>query len=140
MSGYAVDMNGALVDGVVVEREKARVTFESEARQVVEKPSVSLAEHVVGNVFKTRVFPVPKNGTRTIKVTYVEELKTDYGNATYNLPLSFAYPIANYALSVVVDTVDTGIPVISTDMGQNIQMGMDLDEGGKKKRAKQVFL
>ena len=28
MCGYAVDMNGVLVDGVVVEREKARITFE----------------------------------------------------------------------------------------------------------------
>lgn len=45
-------MNGVLVDGVVIEKEKARVTFESEARNVVEKPSVSIAEHVVGNVFK----------------------------------------------------------------------------------------
>jgi len=41
MCGYAVDMNGVLVDGVVGEREKARVTFEAEARKVVEKPSVS---------------------------------------------------------------------------------------------------
>jgi hypothetical protein len=40
MCGYAVDMNGVLVDGVVVEREKARVTFEKEARKTVEKPSV----------------------------------------------------------------------------------------------------
>jgi hypothetical protein len=51
MSGYAVDMNGVLVDGVVIEKEKARITFESEARNV-EKPSVSIAEQVVGNVFK----------------------------------------------------------------------------------------
>lgn len=56
MSGYAVDMNGVLVDGVVIEKEKARVTFESEARNVVEKPSVSIAEHVVGNVFKVTYF------------------------------------------------------------------------------------
>jgi len=40
------------VDGVIVEKEKARATFEMEARKTVEKPSVSIAEHVVGNVFK----------------------------------------------------------------------------------------
>ena len=51
MSGYGVDMNGVIVDGVVIEKEKARVTFEAEARKA-EKPSVSIAEHVVGNVFK----------------------------------------------------------------------------------------
>jgi len=52
ISGYAVDMNGVLVDGVVVEKEKARVTFEAEARKTVEKPSVSIAEQVQGNIFK----------------------------------------------------------------------------------------
>jgi hypothetical protein len=40
MCGYAVDIHGMLVDGVVVEKEKARVTFEAESRKVVEKPSV----------------------------------------------------------------------------------------------------
>lgn len=56
MCGYAVDINGVLVDGVVVEKEKAKVAFEAEARKVVENPSVSLAEHVVGNIFKERHF------------------------------------------------------------------------------------
>lgn len=36
----------------MVEKEKARVVFESEARKIVEKPSVSIAEHVAGNAFK----------------------------------------------------------------------------------------
>lgn len=52
MCGYAVDMEGVLVDGVVVEKEKAREVFEKEARKTIEKPSVSIAEHVAGNAFK----------------------------------------------------------------------------------------
>lgn len=52
LSGYAVDINGALVEGVVVEKEKARATFEAEARDLINKPQVSIAEHVEGNVFK----------------------------------------------------------------------------------------
>ena len=52
MSGYAVDVNGSLVDGVIVQKEKARIVFESEARQLTTHKSVSIAQHVVGNMFK----------------------------------------------------------------------------------------
>jgi len=139
MCGYAVDINGVLVDGVVVEREKARVTFESEARNIVEKPSVSIAEHVVGNIFKTRVFPVPKNDTRVIKVTYVEELNTNNGIATYNLPLNFPSSIENYTVSVLVDGGEGGIPMIDSDMetrtmsvDHNLETEKKLNKNGEK--------
>ena len=41
--GYALDIGGVLTDGVVVTKEKARVTFETEARRRVD-PGV--VEHV----------------------------------------------------------------------------------------------
>ena len=137
MSGYAVDMHGVLVDGVVVEKEKARVTFEAETRNI-SKPSVSIAEHVVGNVFKTRIFPVPKNGTRTVKVTYVEELTTNNMRGVFDLPLVFPNSIDNYALSVTVDVVDGGVPTIDTDMVSNQPMGVQPDEKKRTKKEKQV--
>lgn len=56
MAGYATDMNGVLVDGVVVEKDKARVTFEKEARKVSEKPQASLVEQVAGNIFQVLPF------------------------------------------------------------------------------------
>eukprot|EP01124_Arcella_intermedia_P021407 TRINITY_DN2998_c0_g1_i4.p1 TRINITY_DN2998_c0_g1~~TRINITY_DN2998_c0_g1_i4.p1 ORF type:complete len:2001 (-),score=648.20 TRINITY_DN2998_c0_g1_i4:83-6085(-) len=136
MSGYAVDMNGVLVDGVVVEREKARVTFESEARNVVEKPSVSIAEHVVGNVFKTRVFPVPKNGTRTIKVTFIEELSTNSLFGLYKLPLFFPASIDNYSLSVFVEIAEGGVPKIDTDMEGEMLMGAAKEEKEEENKGK----
>jgi hypothetical protein len=87
MCAYAVDINGALVDGVVIEKEKARVVFEAEARKVTEKPQVSIAEAVVGNIFKTRIFPLPKDGTRAVRVSYVEELLV---SKEYDIPPVFA--------------------------------------------------
>jgi hypothetical protein len=54
MSGYALDVNGIMVDGVIVEKEKARVTFEKEARKTTSKPQVSLVEQVAGNIFQVR--------------------------------------------------------------------------------------
>lgn len=103
MSGYAIDINGELVEGVVVEKEKARQVFETEARkEVSHKPTASIAEHVVGNVFKTRVFPIPKRGARTIRVTTVEEIDAA---GTFYLLLGFGNnKVDNYHFSVQVDS------------------------------------
>jgi hypothetical protein len=111
LAGYAIDINGELVEGVVIEKEKARQVFETEARkEVSHKPTASIAEHVVGNVFKTRVFPIPKRAPRTIRVTTVEEV--DAKN-TFWLLLDFAnQTIDNYDFSVQVDSYGSVAPRI----------------------------
>jgi len=87
LSGYAVDINGVLIDGTVIEKEKARETFESEARDLVNKPQVSIAENVVGNVFKTRITPLRKNQERIVKVAFIQDLAVSQSSALYHLPL-----------------------------------------------------
>ena len=52
VSGYALDVNGLLVDGVIVKKEKARVAFETETRTRVDP---GIVEHVKGNVYRTRI-------------------------------------------------------------------------------------
>ncbi|CAF4068215.1 unnamed protein product, partial [Adineta steineri] len=53
--GFGLDVDGRIVDGVVVEKEKARVTFEKEVRKGVDPGFV---EMVAGNIFRTRVYPI----------------------------------------------------------------------------------
>ncbi len=69
--GYALDLNGVLVDGVVVKKEKARVAFEAETRRRVDP---GLVEHVKGNLYRTRIYPLPANGARTVRLSYVAPL------------------------------------------------------------------
>ncbi|MCC6621399.1 MAG: DUF2135 domain-containing protein [Deltaproteobacteria bacterium] len=90
VSGYALDVAGRMVDGVVVEKEEARRIFEIEVRKGVDP---GLVEWSQGNVFKTRVFPIPANGTRTIMVRWVAPLDDDGSAAHYDLPLAFADPV-----------------------------------------------
>ena len=73
VSGYALDINGALVDGVIVPKEKARVAFETEVRRKVDP---GLVEHVKGNLYRTRIFPLPANGERRIRLKYITPLTT----------------------------------------------------------------
>lgn len=74
VSGYALDVNGMLVDGVVVKKEKARVAFETETRRQVDP---GIVEHVKGNIYRTRIYPLPPNASRTVKLRYVTELAAD---------------------------------------------------------------
>jgi hypothetical protein len=69
--GYALDINGVLVDGVIVPKEKARVAFETEVRR---KFDPSLVEHVKGNLYRTRIFPLPAKGERRLRLTYITPL------------------------------------------------------------------
>jgi len=86
VSGYALDIKGAMIDGVVVEKHEARQVFEKIVRQGIDP---GLVEWTKGSNFKTRVYPIPAKGTRTIMVRYVEELPEIGGRLRYVLPLKF---------------------------------------------------
>lgn len=51
VSGFGLDVDGKIVDGVVVEKKKARIAFETEMRKNIDP---GLIEKVQGNNFKTR--------------------------------------------------------------------------------------
>ncbi|MBX7185552.1 MAG: DUF2135 domain-containing protein [Vicinamibacteria bacterium] len=97
LSGYALD-----VDGVVVEQQKARVVFEAEVRKGVDP---GLAEWVKGNNFRTRVWPIPARGTRTVRVRYISALAAravgDAMETTYVLPM-VRQRIAGFSLRIEV--------------------------------------
>ena len=67
--GYALEVNGEMVPGVVCEKESARTAFENERKKGID-PGV--VEHVKGNVWKTRIYPLLPNTPRKARVDYVE--------------------------------------------------------------------
>ncbi len=99
VSGYALDINGRMVDGVIVGKQKARMIMDTEQRRRVDP---GLVEHVRGNVFNTRVYPIPAQGTRTIKIVYVSELAFKGNDAAYQLPLPQKETVAQLDLSIAI--------------------------------------
>ena len=99
VSGYGLDVDGTLVEGVVVEKQKARVAFEKEMRRRVDP---GLVEWTRGNTFRTRVYPVPPSGTRTIMVRYVGDLLSDEGQGIYVLPLNMQRTVKKFHLKAEV--------------------------------------
>ena len=99
VSGYALDIQGKMVDGSVVEKQWARTVFETEKARRIDP---GLVEWTKRDCFRTRVFPIPARGRRTVRVQYVSELADGPGGATYRLPLSFKTPIPAFSLRVEV--------------------------------------
>ncbi len=86
VSRFAMDVNGKLREGVVVEKAKGRQVFEKIVRQQIDP---GLLEWTKGNSFKSRIYPIPAKGNKKIVIAYEQEL-TDAGNGfLYALPLQF---------------------------------------------------
>ena len=111
--GYAIDLDGALVDGVIVPKQEARRILETEIRKGVDP---GLVEQVQGNVYRTRIYPLPPGGTRTIRIVYVSDLACDGTSAAYHLPLAHAKDIARVTLRVEIAKGDV-VPEISGALG-----------------------
>lgn len=75
VTGYALDVNGAMLDGVLVPTPKARVAFEDKLRRGVDP---GMTEVTRSNVFSTRVFPIDEDG-RQIRVVFVAPVHPVHG-------------------------------------------------------------
>ncbi|KAJ3437191.1 von willebrand factor a domain-containing protein 5a [Anaeramoeba flamelloides] len=101
VSGFALDIHGKMVDAVPVEKVKAKVVFEKEVRKGVDP---GLLEKVKGNNFKTRVYPILPNSSRTVSITYIEPLKRapKETNGVYDLMLPKVENLKNFELKMEV--------------------------------------
>lgn len=101
--GYALDINGKMRKGVVVEKEKGRIAFESKVRQGIDP---GLVEMTAGNNFKTRVYPLPAKGYRKIQIIYEEELisnrMSDGFKRKYTLPPMIQNKLEKFSFNLTV--------------------------------------
>jgi Ca-activated chloride channel homolog len=114
VSRYALDINGRMREAVPIEKEKGQVVFESIKRRNVDP---GLLEKTAGNTFRTRVYPIPAKGCRTIIVGYQQQLTlTDPTVARYELPLHFKAPIQDFSIDCKV--FSSAVPEVGTDCSQ----------------------
>lgn len=118
VNGYALDIGGVMIDGVIVEKDKGRQVFEAIQRQGIDP---GLIEKVQGNNFKTRVFPILANGSRTIRLSYVSPVYEFEGKPVYRLPLNFDSIISDFKLFIEVvkpekkpNVIVSGIPGVKS--------------------------
>lgn len=113
VSQFALEVNGKLRDGVVVEKEKGRVAYETMVRRGIDPGLVELTK---GNNFKTSIYPIPAKGHKRVVVSYQQELIHSKSNAYYQLPLFF---------NEVVDEFDLALTVMNEEIPQIQDKGLD---------------
>jgi hypothetical protein len=106
VTGYALDVKGRLIDGVLLDQPKAKAVYEDEIRKGIDP---GLAEVAAGNVFKTRVYPILPKGTRTIRLRFMAPLDLAKG---YILPLETDGSVGAFTLAVEVSGYSAAPQVI----------------------------
>ena len=101
LSRLAMKIRGDWQEGEVVERARARRTYET-FMHTRPKVDPALLEHDTGNRVRARVFPIAPHERKEIIVSFSQQL----GSAPYQLPLQGLSTIEDFDARVVVHTHD----------------------------------
>jgi hypothetical protein len=99
VTGYALDVDEALIDGVLVDPLKARREYAERVRQNID-PGV--AEVSRANRFSTTIYPIAPRSSRTIRLRFSAPIHPGLGFA---LPLATARPVGRFVLEVRASSV-----------------------------------
>jgi len=94
VTGYGLDVNGRMIDGVLVDQRQARMAYEARLRQRIDP---GLAEVDRSSQFRTRVFPIFPRSGRTIRLQFTTPLDPRRG---YVLPLEDTVEIGTFTLRI----------------------------------------
>jgi tetratricopeptide (TPR) repeat protein len=84
LSRFAMEVNGTLVEGELVERGRAREVYEGIVRRMQDP---ALLEWMPGNVFKARVFPIEPRSEKRVILAYTQAPRMWQGAVSYVYPL-----------------------------------------------------
>jgi Ca-activated chloride channel family protein len=83
--GFALEVDGALVEGEVVERKQAAATYEAAIQRRIDP---ALLEWVDARTVRARIYPIPAAGTRRIVLRYQQLLHESEGKLRYRYPMA----------------------------------------------------
>ncbi len=96
---FALDIDGSLRDAVVIEKEKARVAFETTVRNKIDP---ALLEQTKGNNYKARIYPIPAKGYKRVVLAYQQKLTIHNGAYYYKLPFNFDTKLEEFSFDVEI--------------------------------------
>jgi hypothetical protein len=115
VSRFALDINGKMREGVVVDKALGRKAFEDIVRRGIDP---GLLEKTEGNNFKARVYPMPAKGTRRVLIAFEQELHERNGQDYYFLPITANTTLKNFKVRT---------EVVSRFVKADIQNSLQLD-------------
>ena len=124
VSGYALEVNDKLRDGVAVEKERARIAYESVKRRMIDP---GIVERESGNSYRTKVYPVPAKGTKRLRISYNETLPANTRGFTYSLPVDFPESLDSFSCQL------RGAPAGAIRMVENVGLDFATSDAGELK-------
>jgi len=109
VSSYALEINGKLRDGVAVEKQQARHAYETIKRQMIDP---GIIEREANNTYRTKVFPIPANGTKLVRISYIQHLHYHQEKLHYTLPTD--YPGAIDSFTCIINHPPHRKPTLTT--------------------------
>ncbi len=97
VTGYALDVEGKMIPGQLLEQPKARNVYQDQVRRGIDP---GLAEVSAQNVFSTQIYPVTPDHPRRIRVSFVAPFDPAMG---FDLPLASAGKVGSYALNLSIE-------------------------------------
>ncbi|MBZ5711335.1 VIT domain-containing protein [Nannocystis pusilla] len=82
---FALETNGQLVEGEIVERKKAAATYEAAVRR---DNDPALLEWIDARTVRARIYPVPPAGERRVVLRYQQLMVESEGKRRYSYPLA----------------------------------------------------
>ncbi|OJY15605.1 MAG: hypothetical protein BGO98_23265 [Myxococcales bacterium 68-20] len=121
VTGFALETNGRLVEGEVIEKREAAARYEAAVRQANDP---ALLEWVDGRTYRARIFPIPASGSRRVVLRYIEMLPVVEGKTRYVYPLRSDDPVRfdEFALSVDVGGTEQDIG-LATSLDARVEGG-----------------
>ncbi len=100
ISRLAMEINGKLMEGAVVERQYAREVYEGIVRRMQDP---ALLEWMPGGIFKCRIFPIEPHSEKRIILSYTQALPCMAGKMKYVYPLASEKARENSLAYVSID-------------------------------------
>ena len=134
VTSFAVETDGVLIEGEVIEKQEAAARYAA-AIQAAHEPA--LLEWIDGRSYRARIFPVPASGSRRVVLRYMELVTTHGGRFEYVYPMrpsDDARPGAGGGeaatigeLSLTVDLGEAGVGMPLATLAEAV-----IEEGGRR--------
>lgn len=96
---FRLDINGKMREGVVIEKQQARIAYENVIRRKVDP---GLLEMTAPNRYRIRVYPVPAKGSRLVSFTVQQLLFPNGRQLDYAFPLKFFTTVKKTSAAIFV--------------------------------------
>ncbi|MEW6712045.1 MAG: VIT domain-containing protein [Candidatus Riflebacteria bacterium] len=111
ISGFAMDIEGKMTKGELLDADKAKKIYEDIVRQMRDP---GLLEYMGKGLFKTRIYPINALSEKKVKLSYQQALKMEGNLVRYVYPLD----IDRYATGPMKDvaiqgTIKSDVPITS---------------------------